>query len=411
MKTKDMKYILFGAILSTLLLSACSNELRVELDIPDADKYVSIYMPQANNSPNVKSVYITDEVQSFPVTAYYGGPKTPGQDVKVEFETRLDLVDEYNASHGTNYQPMPEGSYSMKQTVAYIKSGMQCTDPINVDIISKDYLTVPQSYLLPVGIKQISGQEPIVSSLQVAYFLITGSYLPGQVPCEKVYSFGHEVTKPIFCRNQDLIRIDESDNLQLYQLKEDGTYSDPRQIGQGWGGIDIIFYMPDDRFIIRNPWSNLTQYSIDDNYNFGSQRDIGWGWGGAKMIFPFKDLALIAVNGDNITKYPLSQSGDFDFANCSDIEPTGWGNYTQVFGYNNNLIAIESNGNLWVVPMTDSYATSTRRKAGTGWNMYVKVFQCGNDLLALDKNGDLWRYKFDPSAFWPLKAESSESAN
>lgn len=409
MKTKDMKYKLFSAFLGTLLLSACSSEVGVELDIPDADNYVSIYMPQANNSPNVKSVYIMEEVQSIPVTAYYGGPKLPARDVKVEFEVRLDLVDTYNDSHGTNYQPMPEGSYSMKQSVSYIKSGEQRTDPINVDIVSKDYLTVPQSYLLPVGIKQTDGEESVVSSLKVAYFLITGSYLPGQVPREKVYSFGKEVTRPIFCRNQDMIRIDENDNLQLYQLTEDGAYGEPRLIGQGWGGIDIIFYMPDNRFIIRNPWSNLTQYSIDDNYNFGSQRDIGWGWGGAKTIFPFKNLALVAVNGDNITKYPLSQSGDFDFGNCSDIESTGWGNYTQVFGYGNNLLAMESSGNLWVVPMTDSYVTSTRRKVGTGWDMYTKIFSCGKDLLALDKKGDLWRYEFDASAFWPLKAEGGET--
>lgn len=408
MKTKDMKYRLLGAFLSTILWSACSNEVKIELDIPDADRYVNIYMPQANNVPNVKSVFISDEVQSFPVTAYYGGPQKPAQDVRIEFEIRTDWVDEYNAAHGTHYAPMPEGSYSMKESVAYIKAGMQRTDPVFVDIISKDYLTVPASYILPVGIKQTDSEVPVVKSLNRAYFLISGSYLPGQVPCEKIYSFGQEVTKPVFCRNQDLIRIDEEDNLQLYQLGEDGKYGNPRQLGQGWGNVDVMFYMADNRFIIRNPWSNLTQYFIDDDYNFGSQRDIGWDWGGAKTIFPFKDLALIAVNGDNITKYPISKSGDFDFGNCSDIESTGWGGYVQVFSYGNHLIGIESNGTLWVVPMTDDYVTSTRRKAGTGWDMYVKVFPCGNDLLALDKNGDLWRYEFDPSAFWPLKAEGDD---
>ena len=68
-------------------------------------------------------------------------------------------------------------------------------------------------------------------------------------------------------------------------------------------------------------------------------------------------------------------------------------------------MAIEPNGNLWAIPITDDYVIGTRRQVGTGWDMYVKVFPCGEDLLALDENGDLWRYRFDPAAYWPLKVE------
>lgn len=401
-----MKSILFTALVGVMALAACSDEVRVQLDIVDADNYSRIYMSQANNTPNMQGIFITSDVQYLPVTAFYGGPQKAEKDIRVEFEVRLDLVDEYNNNHGTDYEPMPDGSYSFMESKSTIKSGKSVSEPVNVEILAEKHLAVAKSYMLPVGIKQTSERESIVESLRVTYFVLTGSYLPGQVPREKVYSFGQEVTKPIFCRNQDLIRIDEDDNLQVYKLQEDGTYGAPRRIGQGWGGVDFMFYLPDNRFVCRNPWLNLTQYYIDEDYNFGFQRDIGWGWNNNKSIFAFKDLAILSVHdGGNLVKYPINQNGDFDFGNISDIESTGWGNYSQVLSYENNIIAVESNGNMWIMPLTDSFQAGTRRKIGTGWDIYNKIFQCGEDLLAVDKNGDLWRYEFNPTAFWPLKGE------
>ena len=70
---KEMKkIILMTACLwsGAMLFSSCSDRLRIGLDIVDADTYVNIYMPQANNDLNVKTVYITDEIQSFAVSAF-----------------------------------------------------------------------------------------------------------------------------------------------------------------------------------------------------------------------------------------------------------------------------------------------------------------------------------------------------
>lgn len=402
---KMVKYAIFSILLGSMTLCSCSDEVRVLLDIPDADSYSSIYMPSANNVPNMESIYIMEEVQSFPLIAYYGGPQLPGNDVRVDFEIRMDLVEEYNTLHGTAYEPMPEGSYQLSESSSYIKSGTERSVPVNIDVVSMGYMEVAKSYLLPVGIKSVGGEVPVVESLRTTYFLFTGSYQPGQVPREKVYSFHQAVSKPIFCREQDLIRVTENNTLQLYELNADGVYEASRQIAEGWDGVDLMFYMPENRFIYRNPATNIVQISVDEDYTLGTSREIGWGWGGAKMVFPFKDLALIAVNGANITKYPLNQNGDFDFANCADIESSGWDSFIDVFCYGNNIMAIEPNGNLWAIPITDDYVIGTRRQVGTGWDMYVKVFPCGEDLLALDENGDLWRYRFDPAAYWPLKVE------
>ncbi len=70
-----MKSILFTALVGVMALAACSDEVRVQLDIVDADNYSRIYMSQANNTPNMQGIFITSDVQYLPVTAFYGGPQ------------------------------------------------------------------------------------------------------------------------------------------------------------------------------------------------------------------------------------------------------------------------------------------------------------------------------------------------
>ena len=106
-------YIVLGSFLGTLLSLSCTDKVPVQLDIQGADGYVQIYMPSASRLDNSKSVYIQEEKQTFNVSAYYGGPKYPSQDLFIEFEFRPDLVADYNAKNGTDYAAMPEGSYAM----------------------------------------------------------------------------------------------------------------------------------------------------------------------------------------------------------------------------------------------------------------------------------------------------------
>jgi hypothetical protein len=397
--------------LGVLLMTACSDAVEVHYDmIPDADQYTTIYMPQANTTPNSKSVFISTEVQSFPVTAFYGGVKLPANNVTVEFETRFDLIDAYNAAHGTNYLPMPEGSYALDATTAVIPAGTDVSSAIHVNLTTQGYLTVPQGYLLPIGIKQIGGSKaPVEEDLRVTYFLINGSYLPGQVPREKVYSFGHEVTLPIFTMyGSDLVRLDEGGGLQLFQVQADGTYANTRQIGWGWEGMQFMMYAR-DRIVVLNQWSNLTQYFFDANYNYQSQGDFGWGWGGTLNLFPFKDRGLVAITAaGDLNRFPMTDDGGWNYDGANGGYGTiasGWGSYPILFCSGNNVMSVDNAGNLWANPLSDTYALGTRRQAGTGWDIYTKLIPCGDDLLALDANGDLWRYKFSPDAFWPLKAE------
>ena len=388
----------------TLLLPSCSEGLRVDLDVPGVQDYINVYMPQAYDYPRLQNVFVSDETQSFIFSACYGGPEMADKDIKVRFEVLSNMVENFNLLNNTAYPMMPQGSYELETLEANIKAGTNNTGPLKINIMPAGKMQSNSSYLLPVCIMDVDGETKLNEEYKITYFLITGSFEPGNVPREKVLSFGVKDVGLLFCKNEELIRRDVEGNMLLYQPGEDGIFGDSRQFGSGWQFMDILFYMPYNRILGRDaPSTNINQYIIDDNYNFLGQRTIGWGWGDFSDIIPFKDLMVLALTPDgDIRKFPLNQNGDWDYGNIISIGD-GFNIYTHVFSYQSSLITIDEAGNMWQIPMTDDGVLSSKRSIGTGWDMYVKVICCNTDLLALDENGDLWRYKFDPNYFWPLK--------
>ncbi|WP_270388568.1 DUF1735 domain-containing protein [Alistipes finegoldii] len=398
-------FVALSSFLGAISLPSCSDDVSVQLDILGADEYVQIYMPSAGRLENIKTVYIQEDVQSFDVSAYYGGPKYPTQDLFIEFEFRPDLVDAFNEKNGTNYAAMPEGSYSMPVTAVKLAKGELQSEPLAIEIVAANYMEVAKPYLLPIRIKSTSGTEPVKESLRTAYYLITGSYLPGQVPREKVYSFGAPFTKPICVRNADVIYMTEENNLVYLMLGSDGTYGNPTAFGWGWGGCDWLACMEPGRLLARYN-GNINCYNLNDAYNILGQSTLGQGWGFLKQLVLFKDLGILAVSGDALNKYPFVPGGAaFDFPLCGGLVNSGWGSYNYLLNYGSNILAVDANGDMWAFPLSDTFVLGAPHKIGTGWDIYTTVLACGEQLLALDTNGDLWRYEFNPTAFWPLTGD------
>ena len=390
-------------LLLPVLLISCSDKVEVDFSIPEETEYVSIYLPQAYESPQKKSVFVSNEVQSFVIGVHYGGPNPAPKDISVSLAVNEELVNSFNQQQETDYQLMPEGSYRFETLEPSIKSGTFSSEPVKIDIISEGYMTLGKSYLLPVSIRSVDNEVKINEKLRDVYFLITGSFKPGNVPRDKVHSFGTEDVGLLFCRNNDLIQLAPPGDLLLYQPDENGVFGSSRQFGWGWGGVTIMFYIPDNRFFARKPDNNIEQYYINDDYNFLGQRTIGWGWGDAVTIFPFKNHIVFNTNPEGvITRFPVSQSGDWDYGQIAPVG-SGFDTYTQLFDYENTIIGIDAAGIMWEYPVSDAGVLGNKRQIGTGWDMYIKVIRCGTDLLALDENGDLWRYVFDPNSYWPLK--------
>ncbi len=407
-KLKTMNKINLTSILLSafIFLTACNKDVLVDLDIPQADTYARLYMPQAVSNPIAMGISITDQDYQVPYAAHLGGPLAAQTDIPVNFKVSAEMVADYNQKNNTTYQLLPEGSYALQQATAIIPKGAQGTAVQNLVIKTKGFLNAFESYLLPVSISA-PGNVTLNKELSTTYFLITGSYAPGEVPREKVLSMGADAGAFLIDFNGDFIRkAPVTGDLLLYKADvATGQFTlPPKTIGFGWNVMDKIISFGGNRLIARfgSGAGDLNQYFLSQDGAFGAQRGVGQGWGALSAIVPFKGLLLgIAANGD-MTKFPLNGDGDFDYGNIKQIG-SGWAGLAQIFAYQNSLITIENSGDMWQYPLTEDGVFGTRKKIGTGWDMYIKVITAGNDLLALDANGDLWRYKFNPEGLWPLK--------
>ncbi|WP_343702940.1 DUF1735 domain-containing protein [Chitinophaga sp.] len=392
----------------SLLLLACSKEVPVK-DVPGTEKYALLYMPQAARGPLAASVTIKDVPDTITFNAYLGGIARPTADIPVTFAVDPAAATAFNQAHGTSYPVMPEGSYSIATPSVNIPAGQLTTGPQPLVLQTKGFMQPFVSYLLAVTLSQPGKTGTVNPSLSTAYFVVTGGYMPGEVPREKAASLGANAGTFLISFGEKFIRKDPaSGNLLLYTPDaQTGLFTAaPATIGQGWNIFNIIFFYGGNRLIGRYAAGagDLAQYPISAQGQIGGGRTVGWGWGGLKKIIAYKGLLLGIDGNGNMTKYPLDADGNFDFANIKGIG-SGWGGFVHLFAYENSLMAIEANGNMWQYPLSEDGTFGNRRLAGTGWDMYVHVMTAGTDLLALDANGDLWRYKFNPAGLWALKKD------
>lgn len=398
-----MKNILqISSLIFCILTAGCSKEVDIDLNVKDAESYSMLYMPQANGNPIIKTLSITSSVSTFNYSAFMGGSLDNSSTINVKFGVSSAMVDDFNLKNGTDYKAMPEGSYTLDNPEAQINAGSKNTGILNLSIKTQGFILPFESYLIPVSITEANAK--INPTLQTTYFLVTGSYAPGEVPREKAYALGANAGVMFFDFNGDMISKSPSGNLLLYPGAADGTFSSPRQIGAGWNIFNAVFYYGGDRLIGRYTagGGDVAQYIIDKDGNFGASKTIGFGWGIFSRIIPFKGLLLGIDGAGNMNMYPLDAAGNFDFGRIKTIG-SGWGGFTQIIPYENSLLAIDAAGDMYQFPLSDDGIFGAKNKVGSGWDMYAAVFSAGKDLLALDGAGDLWRYKFNPIGFWPLK--------
>ena len=129
----------------------------------------NIYMATAANSKPM-ALYLADTPQAIIFGACYGGLKYPSNNINVSFEVAPDLVGSYNTQNGTSYTLLPAASYTIPSLDAVINSGATSSNPLSVNVTTKD-LDKNLKYILPVSIKSVS-EGFIDSSLSTTYFII-----------------------------------------------------------------------------------------------------------------------------------------------------------------------------------------------------------------------------------------------
>jgi len=171
MKPTYVFYIALAGLLGSILFTRC----KYDTDIPNPEDYTQVYMPQAAKNPLEYDLTMSDTLQTIIYGANYGGTGYPDKDIQVAFKADTTLIDSFNIKNGTNYLPMPAGSYQLGETSAVIPKGKLSTDPLKLKIKTIGALESSVGYLLPVRIMQ-AGNDSISSDLGTTYFVIRASY-------------------------------------------------------------------------------------------------------------------------------------------------------------------------------------------------------------------------------------------
>ncbi len=394
---------LYKIALAFLLVSlySCSDDIRIMLDIPDADKYSQVYMPQSNDNPNNKAVYVCDSLQYLHVNAFLGGVKAAKNDIKAEFSIRQDLVDKYNLENGTKYLKLPEGSCTIEQTVAVIKAGENSSDIVDVTIDASS-LTITRNYLLPV--EMTCTDEKVAEGKTIAYFALAANYPPDEDPRDHIMSFGGKVIGALFSKDSDIIHRDDNNNANLvrYARQEDGTYRQDRVVGWGWTGFDPVFYMPPYDIVFKLG-DTFQEFALTGDWVFGLGAFIHQsGWSGIYQAWPFKDRAVLAVVGDALQRFTVVHNDALNWITFEEAEnagvvvaESGWGGYKHLFCLGNHIVAVDDAGVMYAAGFSDEFVLGELRQVSAGWDIYDKMFPCEDKIIVVDESGEMYRFEVE----------------
>lgn len=154
--------------MSLIFLSSCNKNV-LDYSFPGYEKG-KVLMVQSQDSRSSFTVIQLDEPWKMYFGASYSGLKSAQTDIPVEFALKNDLIAAYNDAHGTNYEPLPEGSYTVSGLKTQIPRGQSTTDSLSISIFGKK-LDRTKKYLFPISIVS-AGTEEINKDMQTAWFRV-----------------------------------------------------------------------------------------------------------------------------------------------------------------------------------------------------------------------------------------------
>lgn len=394
--------ILAGTIASVMLLSACSDVIVYEPEAGEMELYSKVYIPRAERPVEVSAISTSGETQEFLYSAYLGGPKDASSAIDVTFAVDADKVSTYNEKNGTEYKLLPQESYTLEADKGVIPAGSRTTGNFKLSVKPGDYLTMFESYILPLSISQAG--ITVSKELETTYFVFTVTYEPGQVPREKVLSMGANWGNILSAGSRgSLMRRDTKNDILLYLPDAEGRFTvPPRVIGINWEASESFYYVNEKAVVVRNYpyWAGLFSFIIDDNYELPGANPFWLGdfWD-KYVIVPYKDYFLTVDNEGVMRRQPV-----FTDVNAPKTQVgAGFKDYKQILAYQDYLLALDKDGKLWLYSMSADAVPGSKKQVGAGWDIYKQIVVSGEDILALDEAGDIYRYKFNPKGFYPLK--------
>jgi len=151
--------IYLGFILSSLFVLSCK---KAEFGDP------VILVTGTEVSPIVKfSVENTPAQFSVTATSTYKAT----EDINVTFEFDSAAVKAYNTEHKTTYYTVPKSAVDITNLSTVIKAGGSASTPVTVKVISTSSLIDGRSYLIPLTIRNVSGDKMTVLESSRTIFL------------------------------------------------------------------------------------------------------------------------------------------------------------------------------------------------------------------------------------------------
>ncbi len=161
-----MKAKIFHLISVALLLAACTS------DGDDFDYGKTGLLIAGTEQVPVQGFTVDQTPASYPVTVKATRRcETP---VTVSLAIDTTLVGGYNAEHGTNYYPVPDGSVTLEQPQVTIQAGEAVSTAAQVTVVSTDDFVEGCTYVIPVTIQSVSGNgQQVVESSRTLYLKLS----------------------------------------------------------------------------------------------------------------------------------------------------------------------------------------------------------------------------------------------
>ncbi|MPM55046.1 hypothetical protein SDC9_101831 [bioreactor metagenome] len=197
-------------------------------------------------------------------------------------------------------------------------------------------------------------------------------------------------------------------DLILYQLDTNGSFTQ----SESYPGLvprttyREFFFYDDDKFIGVGTNNQIFMFKIE-NYELtfvksGTNNYFGTGFTSPKFI-PGKGFF-----------YAISASGTMNAWYVSNQAVLGSPTNTAVatnFLYDpitlfesKYIVAVDTQGYLWSIPISSIGAHRGLNKIGSGWNKFVKLITVGQKLIAVDANGEFYEFDFNATDnYWVIE--------
>ncbi len=163
-----IKNIGLAAVWATgMVLLACNKPKDIVLENEG-----TLYMATAFEEKAKFTLFLADTAQYVSFGAAYSGLGFPSSDIPVTFTVQQALVSSFNLENGTDYELLPQASYTIDALTSVIRAGKTTSEPLTLSIMT-NVLDRSKKYMLPIKLENVSGGK-MSEDMSITYFRLEG---------------------------------------------------------------------------------------------------------------------------------------------------------------------------------------------------------------------------------------------